>query len=447
MTVDGSEGRFGQHESADEQRTISRRQFVTGAGVLAAGAAVSGLTACGPAAKAPASEGNDPAVGAPEQKYIDKEREVVTIGSAKKTTMILHTTKTYDSAKIAYAALDGEPSQNHYFVPTADEGVRNRVYPDYDAKTFKFLSLSSPSLYPQTYYLFDKDGGSLDPALEQYGYKATRIIDQGHIKILPNLMVGYYDFAYLSVAILSELWSGNASMNPELWRQGNDYVIVGSSTNGGNWLLARPEITSLTQLADTTVGIMNPAYNMELLLNKALSAKGLATESIGGNVGIEMGSPGYVMNDLLAGDLSAVFSWSLYTGTLQKDHGYKVLVPWNRLGYGDQMPNMVLVARRDIIEKHPEIVQTVVQLNYAATQKGIANGDYKAPLAAVSREFQTKYMGHPPNPPAGEAPLQAEAPPRFLKDLVAFMNDAGYLKVPYTYEQLVDQSFYQKVKK
>jgi hypothetical protein len=56
---------------------------------------------------------------------------------------------------------------------------------------------------------------------------------------------------------------------------------------------------------------MNVSFNTEALLNKTLRTVGLSTSAAGGTVNVAMGSPGYVMNDLMSGKLSAAFSWSL----------------------------------------------------------------------------------------------------------------------------------------
>jgi ABC-type nitrate/sulfonate/bicarbonate transport system substrate-binding protein len=430
---------------------LSRREFMTGAGVLGVGAALGALTGCAPTSGVPGASTALPGAGntaAPAFREASAgAHETRLIGSLQKTKLLPHVTKVYDPSQVDYAAMDGEPSRNHFFKPVADEGVKDRNYPEYDDKTFKFLALSGPVPVPQTYYMFDKDGGTLNPALAKDGYKAVRIFDQGHIKILPNLYVGYYDFAYITTSALAEYWSGNESMSQELWKRGDDYVVVAGSTNGGIWLLAPPSVTGLKDLDGKAVGIMNPSFNVEALLAKGLAKYGLAPESIGGTVGLEMGSPGRIMNDLLAGKLGAVFSWSIYTMQLQKSHGYRVLAPWDELGFGTSVPNMVLVVRRDILEKHPEVVQKVVQLNYDATAVALRSSDYKAPLDEMHREFQTEYMGHLPADSPGAPMLDAQAGPAFLKEVVSYMTKAGYFAKPYTFKQLVDESFYNKVKK
>jgi ABC-type nitrate/sulfonate/bicarbonate transport system substrate-binding protein len=375
-------------------------------------------------------------------------RKSILIGTAKKTELLIHTVKVYDPAKFPKTSMNGEPSDIPFFKPEKDEGVLNRDYPAYDSKTFKFLSLTAGAVPPQSYYMFDKDGGTLNKALKGSGYKAVNMLDQGHIKILPNFYVGYYDFAWVPLNVITEYWSGNESMSQELWRDGNDYVIVGNSYNGGISLIAPPDVTEIDKLAGQKVGIMNPSFNIETLFNKKLVSEGLATEAAGGNVGIEMGTPGFVMNDLMSKKLKAVFAWGMYGPQLTGKLGYKELVPWTEMGYGKKVPYVVLVVRKDILKKHPEIVQKVVQLNYDATVQALKVGDYKAPLAKDLTDFRQKYMGQAPAPTKPQLiDVDAQASPVFLKDVVDYMTKVGYFKVPYTYGELVDQSFYGKVKK
>jgi ABC-type nitrate/sulfonate/bicarbonate transport system substrate-binding protein len=374
-------------------------------------------------------------------------RVVKMIGNGAATTIFMHTTKVYDPAQYPKTSMNGEPSDIPFFKPVKDEGILNRDYPAYDNKTFKFLSLASGTIAPQAYYMFEKNGGTLNKALAADGYKAVNIVDSGHIKILPNFYVGYYDFAWISVNVLAEYWSGNESMNQELWRDGDDYVIVGNSYNGAISLMVPPGTTDVSQLANTTVGIMNPSFNQETLLQKLLASKGLSTKVTGGTVSIEMGTPGYVMNDLLANKLSGVFAWGMYSPQLQKQ-GYKEIVPWSEMGYGKKVPYLVLVVRRDILEKHPEIVRKVVQANYDASRQAVKVGDYQEPLLQEYTAFRNKYFGGPvvPSPPA-LMDIDPQASPVFLKDVVDYMTKAGYFIKPYTYEHLVDESFYAKVKK
>jgi ABC-type nitrate/sulfonate/bicarbonate transport system substrate-binding protein len=359
-----------------------------------------------------------------------------------------HVTKNYKASDYPKAAMDGEPSQIHFFKPTHDEGVVNRDYPTYDKKTFKFLALPGGVIPPQDYYLFHKNGGTLKAALKGTGYKAVDIIDSGHVKILPNLYLGYYDFAWISFNVMTEYWSGNVSVDRQLWRGGNDYVIIGSSYDGGISLIAPPSVTSISQLANTNVGIMNPAFNIEALLNKKLTSVGLSTASSGGNVSIEMGMPGFVMNDLLAKKVKAVMAWGLYDKQLRQASGYKELIPWTEMGYGHKVPYYVLVVRKDILKKHPDIVQKVVQLNYDATKQAVKVGDYKKSDAVRYQHYWTYYMG---NPNTGSRPTLVEPDaspnPTYLKDVISYMTKCGYFKTPYTYSQLVDLSFLKKVTK
>ena len=368
-----------------------------------------------------------------------------------KDKIFLHVVKTYDPAKYPKAAMDGEPSQIHFFKPEKDEGIRNRDYPDYGPKTFKFLALPSTIIPPQDYYMLQKNGGTLNKALKGTGYKATEILDGGHIKILPNLYLGYYDFAWVSLNVMTEYWSGNESMNAELWRGGNDYVIIGASYNGGISLIAPPTVTDIKQLDGGGVGIMNPSFNMEALLNKKLKSVGLATESDGGTVGIEMAPPGYVMNDLMASRLKAVMAWGSYEVQLRQRFHYRELISWDQMGYGKKVPYNVLVVRRDILAKHPDIVQKVVQLNYEGTQEALKVGDFREPEYKRVDHFKSYYMGTPSKKAANINPkllnLDAEANPVFLRDVYDYMVEHGYFKEPYEFEELVDHSFYEKIAK
>ncbi len=363
-----------------------------------------------------------------------------------KDKVYLHVAKVYDPAQFPKTAMTGEPSNIPFFKPVKDEGIVNRDYPTFDGKTFKFLALPTAAIPPQDYYLFHKNGGTLKAALAGTGYKAADILDTGHIKILPNLYLGYYDFAWVPLAVMTEYWSGNESMNQELWREGNDYVVIGSSTDGDSSLIAPPAVTDLKQLGGATVGIMNVSLNTEAIFNKKLQSVGLATESAGGTVKIETGTPGYVMNDIVGNKLKAVFAWSAYSKMLLKQQNYHELVKWQDMGYGDKVTNVVLVVRKDILAKHPDIVQKVVQLNYDATQQAITVGDYAAPEAKRYQAWNDKYLGTPMKVSTLGVPnLDPEINKPLLQDIYDYMVKCGYFKTPYKFAELVDTSFQDKI--
>jgi ABC-type nitrate/sulfonate/bicarbonate transport system substrate-binding protein len=365
-----------------------------------------------------------------------------------KDKMYLQATKSYNAADFPKTAMTGEPSNISYFKPTADEGILNRVYPSYDSKTYKFLDLMNQCLAPQWYYMFHKNGGTLNKAVASTGYKFADILDSGHTKIMPNLMLGYYDFAWVAANQLTELWGGNVTQYSELWRGGSDYVIVGASYDGGSDLLASPSITSVKQLAGKIVGIMNVSLHSESNLNKVLSSVGLSTASAGGNVNVEMGTPGFIMNDLITKKDAAAFVWGKYTAQLESKFGFKTLMKWQDMGYGTKVPSLFLIVRKDIIKYHPEIVQAVVQANYDATKKAVSDGDFEGPNLALYTAYWKKYYGVKPNVVTPTRSLiDAQANPSYLHDVIDYMTKCGYFKTPYTYSELVDESFYANVKK
>jgi hypothetical protein len=81
-------------------------------------------------------------------------------------------------------------------------------------------------------------------------------------------------------------------------------------------------------------------------------------------------------------------------------------------------------------------------------QQALKVGDYKQPLGKKYEQFKSEYLGQPPTKtPPQLLDFTADANPVFLKDVVDYMTECGYFKKPYTYDQLVDRSFYEKIKK
>jgi ABC-type nitrate/sulfonate/bicarbonate transport system substrate-binding protein len=410
--------------------------------VLVAVAALAVTGCSSPATKAPATGSKGATATA------DATRNPVwPAARINKDTLYLEPGKTYNAADFPKTAMTGAPSNISYFKPVKDEGTQNRVYPATDAKTFKFLVDMNQAQVPQWYYMFDKNGGTLNPAVAKTGFKFQGILDSGAVKLTPNLMLGYYDFAYIPFNTLSTYWSGHMAQYQEFWR-GSDYVVVGASYRGGSELLAPPSITSAQQLAGKLVGIPRPDFSNELLLNTWLSKAGLATESAGGNVQIEIATPGYIMNDLLSKKAAAGFVYGKYAAQLKAQSGFKTLVKWSDMGWGTQRPLMLLVVRKDIIAQHPDVVQAVVQANYDASKLAAASDEWRAPSDASFNAYWTKYYGltqHIQDPPANL--INAQASPEFMHGVVDYMTKCDYFTSPYTYSQLVNESFYNKVKK
>jgi ABC-type nitrate/sulfonate/bicarbonate transport system substrate-binding protein len=411
--------------------------------LVIASLAVLAVAGCGSSATTSSTKPSAPASGTVAPGNSAKKSTAV-----GKDTLFLTKAPTYDPANFPKTAMTGAPSNIHFFKPTQDEGILDRNYPAFDDHTFKFLVNMSENLVPQWYYMFGKNGGTLNPAVAKTGYKFAYLFDGGHNKMLPNLMLGYYDFAWIPANQINELWSGQLMHNQELWRGGKDYVVIGASYDAGVDLLAEPGITDLKQLSGKTVGIMNVSFYSEMLLNKALNKVGMATASAGGDVKVDMGTPGFILNNIVAKKYAASFVWTKMVPDAKKKSGFTTLLKWQDMGYGTKMPAVWLVVRRDIIEKHPDIVQAVVQANYDATKLAQSSNEFRGPNDATYSAYWQKYYGVKPNivdPPASQ--IDAQANPAYLRDIIDYMTKVGYFKTPYTFSDLVDSSFYDKVKK
>jgi len=401
------------------------------------------LAGCGP--KAQAAKPGEQGVAMATPSGAPGDGRMMLVG---KTKVTIDSAEVYDPSKIEFAAMDGEPSRNKMFKPSDPEGIKENIYPDFDAKTFKVLAITAGGKpIAQRYYMFEKDGGALNKAAKSTGYKFATVYDSGDNKILPNLYTGYYDFAWTQASHLPENWSGYESRQQELWKAGDNYVIIGASYNDENVLYAPASVTSLKQLAGKRVGIMNPTYGLEATLNGMLKKEGLATESGGGDVAVEMNSPAPILNGLTSGKFSAAFIRSSYKEDMEKGGFHELATTGGE--WGGRIPQVVLVVRKDILEKHPEIVQMVVQANYDATKRAKSDGEWAEKETEKVLEFRSEYerAGKTNSRPPKPEQLDAEANPVALRGWYDFMKAAGFFKTPYSFESLVDGSFYANVKK
>jgi len=405
--------------------------------------AIASMTALALAGCSPATPAG-PTPGSAETSTTGRSEDKFTM--IGKTKLFLDGGPVRDPGDYEFAAMDGEPSQIPMFKPEKPEGIKEAIYPASDPKTFKVLCLSASNVTPQRYYMFEKDGGTLNKAVKDTGYKFTSFYDSGDNKINANMYLGYYDFAWVTTGRATETWSGFISRDAELWKAGDNYVVIGAAANDGDTLWAPKEVTSLKQLDGKSVGIMNPNYQTEAAFNNLLQKEGLATESGGGTVKVLMAGPAQTMNQLRTGKLDASFARSTYREDLIAT-GYHELADTSDAWSGKN-PNVVLIVRRDILEKHPEIVQAVVQANYDATRKAKADDEWATAENELLRTFREEYDGNAGKPrnPKPEA-LDAQANPDYMRGVYDFMKAGGFFKLPYAYEKLVDDTFYQKVKK
>lgn len=406
--------------------------------LLALMVAVAAMTGCssGQASGPEAPGSQEPTGSSPNPRL-----ETMKVG---KTTVYLDGGKVYDPAKMQYAAMDGEPSQIPMFKPEKPEGIKEFEYPEADAKTYKVLCTSNSVAIPQRYYLFEKDGGTIGKALKGTGYKATTFFDSGDNKILPNFYLGFYDFAWIPTAIAVENWSGYESRQQELWKAGDNYVIVAAAYNEGDVLYAPASTTSLKQLDGKMVGIMNPDYDIEAAFNELLKQEGLATESAGGTVKITMTPPAFALNDLKDQKFDASFARSGFKKWLLEQK-YHELANTDRV-WGGRTPATVLVVRKDILEKHPDVVQAVVQANYDATMRAKRDDEWAEKETANVKAFRLEYDGEADRLRTPEAEqLDAEPNVQYLRGTYDFMKKYGFFKTAYPFESLVNMSFMENV--
>lgn len=280
---------------------------------------------------------------------------------------------------------NGGPSNIKAYVPKINE-PKFPAYPDPSPKTYKFLNLAGSLPTPQGYYMFDQ--GLLNKELASTGYKAEELFTNGHQKVLPNFYNGYFDFAYITTNVITEYWSGQVLCEPKLWKSGDQYVIIAGVYNGGISMLTGPNIYDLKALDGKKVGIMNPSYNIEMQFNKMLNEVGLKTKAVGGTVEVTHNFPGNIMNDLMAQKLSAVFAWDQYRPQL-KALGYQQLKTWDQMGYDRNAPYMVLVVRKDILQKNPEVVKAVLKAHLEATLKAEQEKTFIDPLIKKYNKEET----------------------------------------------------------
>jgi NitT/TauT family transport system substrate-binding protein len=213
---------------------------------------------------------------------------------------------------------------------------------------------------------------------------------------------------------------------------GEDVVVVASAADGGTGIVGKPEIAGVEDLVGRTVGFPQGA-SQEILLRLTLEAHGVDIDDLE-LVNLPFSD---MANAYASGQIDAFSSAELGPSIAKLAGAVEIADPYETpVG----KVNIGLVTTRALIDRAPELVQTLVDAHVAATEAMVA--DPEAWAAGVVATFGL-------DPEVVEVAIGNIWPRWTLEDtyleqviaLATEMNALGYLDGVPTVEDVFDTSF------
>lgn len=156
-----------------------------------------------------------------------------------------------------------------------------------------------------------------------------------------------------------------------------DVKIIAGATNAGAILISRKDLklSNLQDLAGKKIAVPQFGNTQDLTLRYLLKQNGLKDTTKGGNVEIRQVENPDVKVLLEKGDIDAALVPEPWGSTLVKEIGANVILDYNKLWRDGNYSTAVVIARKDFIEKHPDIVEKFLTTHVELTEETLKNID------------------------------------------------------------------------
>lgn len=178
-------------------------------------------------------------------------------------------------------------------------------------------------------------------------------------------------------------------------RSNGDIVILSGAMDAGAVLLVRSGegIESVSDLSGKMVSIPQYGNTQDIVLRKLLREAGLEDRSRGGDVDIIQAGGSDTMTLLERGDISAAIVPEPWGSIIGDSEGVDILLDESELYRDGDYPTALIIARREIVDKYPEEVESFLRnhleiTNYISENKvNSVNFISKALLRLSGREI------------------------------------------------------------
>jgi len=148
-----------------------------------------------------------------------------------------------------------------------------------------------------------------------------------------------------------------------------DVQIIAGATNAGAILISRKDLklSDLKELAGKKIAVPQFGNTQDLSLRYLLKQNGLKDTTKGGNVEIRQVENPDVKVLLEKGDIDVALVPEPWGSTLVKEIGANVVSDYNEIWRNGNYSTAVVIARKDFIKKHPDIVENFLKTHVELT--------------------------------------------------------------------------------
>ena len=156
-----------------------------------------------------------------------------------------------------------------------------------------------------------------------------------------------------------------------------DVKIIAGATNAGAILISRKDLklSNLQELAGKKIAVPQFGNTQDLTLRYLLNQNGLKDTTKGGNVEIRQVENPDVKVLLEKGEIDAALVPEPWGSTLVKEIDANVVLDYNQLWRNGNYSTAVVIARKDFIEKHPDIVEKFLTTHVELSEETLKNTD------------------------------------------------------------------------
>lgn len=148
-----------------------------------------------------------------------------------------------------------------------------------------------------------------------------------------------------------------------------DLVIIAGSTNAGAVLVSRKDsdIKNVNDLDGKRIAIPQYGNTQDLCLRYLLRENGLKETAKGGTVDIVQATNADIKTLLDKGDIDGALVPEPWGARLQKEIGANLVLDYNDIWRNGDYPTTVVIARKEFLEKHPDLVEKFLKAHVDLT--------------------------------------------------------------------------------
>lgn len=152
-------------------------------------------------------------------------------------------------------------------------------------------------------------------------------------------------------------------------KSGGDVKIISNTTDAGSVLLKRKgtNIETVKDLSGKKVAVPQIGNTQHLILLHLLEENGLKNKDQGGDVTISASSNADILNLIDNGSVDAALVPEPWGTTIEKSGNAEILLDENSVFMNGDYPVAVVVASKDFIEAHPDLVKDFLKAHEDAS--------------------------------------------------------------------------------